>query len=346
MKSRRWEENSLFVSNSHLSQRQLSVFPGKVCVLLSPYAGFRLTGSGNVHKSRFDNFPELSAHMNSATRTWKTCRLLTAVCLLTCVAASCNLLVSDQQKDAGKNRLLAPVIGPQDAIEIEVYYVDRRVGDSFIGESLWSALHRVNAIDGDSAAHLNDDGFRIAMSASRPPRELTVLMWDSDEQDPTRREWRQQYTIPAGQEMTLIASEIPNGTIVRRKNLDGETHAIETNQARSVFRIQADKVEDGWTRLVVIPEIQYGRNAARPVPKESEWIYHEGQQAMTFYEDRITAELNEQEILVLGLQAESQAALAGHFFQADPTSGLERLILIRITGMSHIEPVRQEYRGR
>ena len=290
------------------------------------------------------NFPRKSAGtMIPRTRTWRNLWTTLAACVMACTAFGCNFLISQSKSDSFSDRLLNPVVAPRDAIEIEVYYVDRRFGDSFIGDHLWSSLHSVHAIDTKSAAHLNDDGFLVGMSASRPPRELSVLMSDSDEKDPTRRRWMQKYTIPAGQEMMLVASAIPDGTVIQRKTSDGEASPIELVLARSVFKVRAEKVEDGWTRLVIIPEIQYGRNAARAVATERDWIYQDRQQALTLYEDRITAELNEQEILVIGMQQVDESRIARHFFSADPGNGLQRLMMIRISGMTKIEPERQNF---
>ncbi|TWT51609.1 hypothetical protein KOR42_34970 [Thalassoglobus neptunius] len=252
--------------------------------------------------------------------------------------AGCTALFPDSAKTQHR---LPPLVGPRNAIEIEVYFVDRRKGDPMIGDRLWSSLHSVHTLDPDSARQLEDDGFRVAMSASRPPRPLAVLMSLSDENDPTRRVVMQRYTIPAGQETLVVASEIPDGTVIQRPGQDS-SRPLEMRLGRAIFRIQADKVEDGWTRLVVIPEIQHGPMAARPTPREQDWIYQESQQRVTLYSDRITAELNEQEILALGLGSREEGDIGQHFFVADSENGLERLILIRISGMSRIEPVRSD----
>lgn len=240
-----------------------------------------------------------------------------------------------------KKNPLPPIVESRDTIDLEVYFVDRRIGDPLIGESLWSSLSSVTAVAPENRAYLTDDGFRFGMASSRPPRALQSLLRLSDEQDPARRVVPHRYTVPSGQETLLMISNVPDGTPLIRKTEEG-AKATELNQAQCLLRVNAQRVEDGWARISITPEIRHGASTLRPVATDQSWQYHEGQQVMPFYQHRLSAELNTGEVIVLGLDPTHPDGLASCFFRSDIASGIERLILIRVGEMRKVDPVRVE----
>jgi hypothetical protein len=269
-------------------------------------------------------------------RYWQ---LIVASTLLALMGTGCTLILPDAEALVSHKLPLAPVVAPRDAIDLEVYFVDRRIGDPLIGEGLWSALFEVSATSADVRNRLAADGFRFAMSPTRPPRTLQSLLKLSSEEDPSRRVIPRKYTVPSGQETLLLISTVPDGTPLTIKNSDN-VKTTELHDGQCLLRVVAEKVEEGWTRLSIVPEIRHGTATMRPVATDQDWEFRESQQTMSFYQHQLSAELNTGEILVMGLNPSEPQSLASHFFRSDISRGVERLILIRVTDMRRVQPVR------
>ncbi|QDT34888.1 hypothetical protein [Thalassoglobus polymorphus] len=275
--------------------------------------------------------------MTSSARTWKSCFLL-SVCLWVCSGAGCTLLFPESNVQTKSKSILKPIVSAREAIAIEVYFVDRRIGDPLIGDTLWESLQSVSSIDQKTRAKLDEDGFRVGLSASRPPRPLQTLMSMSNGQDPTRRAVVQPYMIPSGQEAWLVSRGIDDGTEIVRRPLNGEPQTVTISQGQALFKVQASSEEDGWAKLVIIPEIQHGQSSLKPTATASQWTLRDRKQAITLFEDRLSAELNVGEFLVIGMTKDGEGKLASHFFQSDQTNGLQRLMMIRVVDIRTIEP--------
>lgn len=266
--------------------------------------------------------------------------LMIAVCgVLPLICGSgCAALFKEDAPPPRENPLLKPIVAPRDAIELEVHFVERRIGDPLIGNSLWGTLQEINSLSPETRDQLAADGFRFGMSPSRPPRALQSLITQSPDRETTGKSVSRKYTVPSGQETLLYVSEIPNQTPIVRKSR-GVKETVEAMDARSVLRVKAERVDDGWTRLVITPEIRYGQDTMRAIPDNDQFLFRQGQKAMTFYEDVLSAELNIGEMVVLGLASDSPDSLAKHFFRSDVTRGTEMLILLRVSDMREVEAV-------
>lgn len=273
----------------------------------------------------------------SSGRSFWLLGLTGVLCMLS--AAGCTLMIPDAEQLTVHKNPLPPIVESRDTIDLEVYFVDRRIGDPLIGESLWSSLSSVTAVASENRARLAEDGFRFGMSSSRPPRALQSLLKLSDEQDPTRRVVPHRYAVPSGQETLLMVSEVPDGTPLVRQTPDG-VKTTELNQAKCLLRVSAERIDGNWARLMITPEIRHGASTLRPVATDQNWQYHEGQQVLPFYQHRLTAELNSGEVVVLGLDANQPDRLASCFFRSDVSTGIERLILVRVGGIHKVDPVR------
>jgi len=233
------------------------------------------------------------------------------------------------------------------AIDLEIFFVDRVKDSPLIGEQLWQSLHQVSTIETQNRNNLDQHGFRIAFSPARPSRQLQSLMALSTSDDPTRRALKQTLTLPVGQETFLLASTIPTGTQVRLDE-DGVEHVLDIVDGKSMFRLKAELADGGWARLTLIPELRHGQHSLRPQGTKDEFVFQHGQKPVTFYEDRMTAEINIGEILVLGSDPQREDDLASHFFRGDGVSGpsdeIERLMLIRVADVHDVQGQRMEQR--
>lgn len=296
------------------------------------------TGVGRVRdRLRQERNGTIGTSMNRSTGMWITACLLLSV--LTAGGHGCALWLPSISDQSTLKAKMQPLASARDAIDIEVYFIDRRIGDPLIGEGFWSTLHAITSVDPEVRERLKKDGFRFAMSASRPPRAMQALMALSSDSDPSRRALMQRYSLPAGQETYLLVSALADGVTLERTHR-GEPQQLNLEQPHFHLRVQAEKIQDGWAKLVIVPEVRHGRNQLRPRATDQDWRFDQGQESLVLYEDRLSAEVNIGEILVLGLAPSSENSLAKHYFRGDESQGIERLILIRVADMHAVNPVR------
>jgi len=242
--------------------------------------------------------------------------------------------MNPQTRSAGKSS-----IGAREAIDLEIYFVDRVQSSPLIGKQFWNSLHEIGSVDAVAREHLKKDGFRFAMSPARPTSQLQALMGLSGSDNPAQRAIFQQYSLPSGQETLLVSSQVPTGTEFTVQRGDHEK-TFEVNDGQCLFRLKAERTEDGWVRIGIVPELRHGHHALRPKATNEEWVYDESQETMTFYENRLTADLNVGEILVMGLQDDPDPSLAEHFFRSDQDGTIERIMLIRVVNIREVAAVR------
>jgi hypothetical protein len=266
---------------------------------------------------------------------------LTIACMVVVAAAGCSILLPSADSTSGRNPL-QPIVPPRDAIELEVYLIDRVVGDPQIGDSLWNDLHAVTVVDPSVRDRLNQHGFRFAMSSSHPPQAIQSLLALSSVNDPSRRAIRQNFTVISGGDATLIANAIPPGSKVNIPMANG-VRTLEIDQGNCLFQVRATRESNDWARIEIVPELRYGEFSQRYHATDHEFLMDHGQKSVKVYEDRLGLELNVGEFLVLGLKGDDKQALGRHYFRTElENREFERIILIRLARMSRIEPEKVE----
>lgn len=265
---------------------------------------------------------------------------LRLLCLVTAVWSGCALLHQEQE---GRSRSpLPPIVAPRDAVELEVFIVDRTVGDPLIGSSLWNSLHEVTALTPEQRQKLSEQGFRLAMCPSRPPQAVQALLALSDTQDPTRRTLFQRLVIPAGQPTMMPVTVLPPEVELDLSTQSGVQRKTLT-QGSCHLQVQAEKVSEGWAKVEFQPILMHGAAQLRPRGTAEEWQFEQGQQTITLYDQRFHVELNEGELVVVGFSGQGDHSVGRRFFRGEwKNVPVERLLLIRLRGMHRVEPIRSE----
>ncbi|AMV22292.1 hypothetical protein [Planctomyces sp. SH-PL14] len=235
---------------------------------------------------------------------------------------------------------LPPLIKPKDAVSVDIMLADRAVGDPMIGKALWNNLNEVSVASPASHRLLADNGFQYGLASSTPPFAIQSLL-AADSKSATQRIQHLPYGFPSGgehlvetwPEVPLLECSIPTPDKTSQKR------RFET--ARCVLRIRMEKVEDGWARLEFTPEIHHGPNIERQVPTEHGWMYDRGQEVEGLHELKFAVELNVQEMAVIGLQDRAEHCLGHCFFRGNREGRLERTLMIRLTDIYQVQPVRQ-----
>jgi hypothetical protein len=109
---------------------------------------------------------------------------------------------------------------------------------------------------------------------------------------------------------------------------------------KSVLRLTAFRVQDGWARLEFAPEIHHGVDRLRPMVTNGGWQSREGQETDVLPQ-RFSLKLHVGEIAVMTTAPEKHHSF-GHnaFVREDETVGpLQRLLVVRLSNMSRVDPV-------
>ena len=284
--------------------------------------------------------PEFSDLKSAATvpSLSLTQRLVLLLLVLTS-GAGCSLLEPEGRSVA--TNPLPPIVAPRDAVDLEVFIVDRTVGDPLIGPALWNSLHDLTSTSPQLKQQLAEQGIRIAMSPSRPPHAVQSLLAQSGNLDPTRRTSFQQYVVPAMQPTLLQVTVLEPEVEVQLPGNAGELTKL-TN-GRCQLQLQASKVDEGWARIDVLPEILHGADVPRYKATAEDWVVDQGQKSILLYDQRFSAELNEGEILVIGYTDQAPDSVGERFFRGQwKNIPIERLLIIRLRGMHRVDPVRAE----
>lgn len=258
--------------------------------------------------------------------------LLPALC-------GCEILTINHAQEVNKP-VLPPIVAPKDAIELEVFFVERPLGDPLFGDSLWRELDQISTVSPQSRSRLFQAGIRFGVAGSSPPDSLRALASASDARAEGPALRNQVLPLFAGQEGTLevaVLSE-PFEVIAAGPN---EQRPRQYDFGRCVIRVSGEQTQEGWVRLHFQPEIHHGQEATRPVASEQDWQYQKSQSVDRFLEHHFDVELNQGEVIVLGATGDAANSLGGRFFRGlrDATP-VERLLIVRVSTIKEIAPVR------
>ncbi len=267
-------------------------------------------------------------------------------------AAGCTILqqgwiamtgMGDDPSPVTENTALKPISAPRTAIQVEIVFVERPDGDPLLGDILWKDLDQVGAVDLAIREGLKRNGLRIGIASSSPPRTLQQLLGlateipDADGDEGKRLVGR-RVSLVSGSETEIQASPIFDRCAVTSWN--GEASAEKTYEnARCVFRLRAHKVQDGWAKLELTPEIHYGENRLRHTATTAGWELKTTQQTEPFYGQKFEVTLNQGEMAVIAESGDQPKSLGRHFFHGNEDGDpVRRVLIVRLADLGRAEP--------
>ena len=268
------------------------------------------------------------------------------VCLLAGVVGGCALLDKEPEATTSKSPL-KPIRPSLDAIQVDVFFVERPIGDPVLGSVLWSQLDQVSTLPAATVAAMQRNGFKFGVAPIDPPRALQAALGMTGEMVP--RDDSQAYRFNghrfarrSGEDFTIDAwSGYPHCEIHVKQDAATETKTYDN--ARCVFRVQVDRVQDGWAKLKFTPEIHHGEMRLRREADEQGWKNSSSQEIDPQFGQHFEVDLNLGEMVVLGADGDDPQSLGRHFFQGGATdSKLQRLLIVRLADMQRIDPVYEE----
>ncbi|MEX0718606.1 MAG: hypothetical protein WD066_18580 [Planctomycetaceae bacterium] len=258
--------------------------------------------------------------------------------------------VSSAAGEESRAASLRPIPKPRDAFVVEVLFVERPAGDPLLGSELWSELAQPGELPATTRDLLEENGFRLGTCGSTAPRALQVLLARSVHEvlavrsgesgdAPQTTLMSHRVALQSHGETELQTSPVyPACSIAIRSG--GAARERRFEQARCLFRVTAERVQDGWVRLEFSPEVHHGELKTRHVAGNGGFVLKSTQEVAPFPVQRFAVTLNLGEMVVLSADPDRPDSLGRHFFiGAGEDEPLQRLIVIRLADMKRTDPI-------
>ena len=286
--------------------------------------------------------------MRSACRG-KICLLLATTLA---VVAGCALfrptgeiLSRSAEKPQSDRKLLAPIQASRDAMQIEIVFAERPLGDRLLGTALWQEIDQVGAVSADTRKTLAEYGLRVGSAGSSlPPAlerllELTAKSAEGAENDESRRMSTRRIYLLSGAEDLIPTSRFSSRTVTV-PTPEGMT-AKEYKDATGVLRLTAHRVQDGWARLEFQPEIHHGPSTMRRFASKDGWASTFSQSIDPFYNCRFSVNLHVGEMTVITADGTDLQSLGSCCFITgdDDSHKVQRVLVVRLMNMAKTDAV-------
>lgn len=232
-------------------------------------------------------------------------------------------------------QVLPPIKAPSDAVQLQVVFIERPVDDSLVNQLLWQELDQVGAISPATRQVLEQNGFRVGQSGANPPPVLQKLLGLtgelSEDTDDSRRMMNgRRLGLRSGQETEIRTLDTARDLSIRYA-LTGKEETINYTQAQPVLKLRPVRVQNGWVRLELLPEIHHGESRLRHIATDDGWAMRGGQECDARQALQFHVMLNNGELAVIGSRVE-QPETAGHrmFCQNIDGRGTQRLLVVRL----------------
>jgi hypothetical protein len=256
--------------------------------------------------------------------------------------AGCELFPSSVSVLRTAKKELPALQPAADAIQLEVVFVERPVGDRLLGNELWQYVDQIVNLEPEAQRDLERNGFRIGVAASVPPPALQTMLGlksgfnveheSSESQQLSGKKFFLQSGSTASVQVSDVYPACEFTLYPTYMSKAGETRSYES--AQCVYQITAHREQEGWARLEFIPEIQHGTSRMRPVPGPDDWRLLASQQIDRLYGQRFSVRLNIGEMAIVTAR-ENLPGTAGRRFFIGPeeTDNVQRLLIVRLASM-------------
>jgi hypothetical protein len=263
-----------------------------------------------------------------------------------------EVLTAKPAPGSTENTVLKPLAPSRSTIQVEIVFVERTADDPLLSDLLWRDLDQVGALDPAMREGLKRNGFRIGISSSSPPVPLQKLLGltaeipDHGSAEDARKLVGRRIALTSGSETDLQTSQNFETCTVAAWN--GEGHEKEDfKNARCLFKMRAQRVQDGWAKLEFVPEVHHGDMVMRQIPTQDGWTLKSTQLVKQFSSQRFELTLNQGEMAVIASNIEGPAdtsspTLGQQFFLGNEKGdNVRRVLIVRLAELGRTEGVLQ-----
>lgn len=289
--------------------------------------------------------------------TLKSCLLVVTLAWLAVVITGCALMREGAVLGLGKytekktvNKLPSIPVS-QDAMQVEIVFVERPVTDPLLGSALWNEVDEIGAIELTDQESLNQNGLRVGHVSSVPPRALQTLLGLKSQFGKLKKEGEESLLL-SGRRLMLrsgVPTDIQTSELFDKCTLklmtDDEEEPLKVKDfehARCVFRVKAHKMQDGWARLEFTPEVHYGAQQLRRTATNIGWQLENRQNTSPLYNQKFEVTLNVGEMAIITATDEVPSNSAGKlFFRGEgPKADIQKILVVRLANMSKMDVTR------
>jgi hypothetical protein len=272
--------------------------------------------------------------------------------LIACAAAVCGCTLLTPMSDVfvfhsgsgGTQNLLTPLRPARDALQIDVVFVERPLGDPLLGKTLWNDIDQVAGFESSELDSVKQLGFLIGNAGANPCPALERMLRDSadplDAADAKNclRLKKQTFCLRSSESSSIETNAEPHCTLdlplytgPREKKYDN---------FKSILKLTAVRLQDGWAKLEFAPEIHHGIERVRPMVVNGGWQSKESQEVDTLPQ-QFSLKLHVGEMAVMTTAPADSRSFGHHaFIHEDAEKGpVQRLLVVRLSNMSRIDPV-------
>lgn len=260
------------------------------------------------------------------------------------LVAGCSLFapVDLAQQMTAQRSVLPPIKAPADAVQLQIVFIERPPDDPLVGQLVWQELDQVGSLAPETRATLERNGLRVGQAGSHPPPTLQKLLGLKEQLVEADREDRQ---MMRGRRLGLKSaqdSEIQTQDAVRdcqiRYLVGDREELVDYTDSRPVLKIRPIRVQDGWIRLEMQPEIHHGMSRMRHTPTDEGWALRGGQKSDSRHALQFQAMLNNGEMVVISGDPERPESLGSRMFctEVEGRKSL-RMLVIRLANSGKSE---------
>ncbi len=254
----------------------------------------------------------------------------------------CHIVDTHDEKSDSRS-LLNPIQPGLETVQIDIIYIERDIDDPLLSSLVWREVDTIGTVNLETRSRLRDSGFRIGLVGLTPPRSLQRLLGIKN--DITDSAGTSRHNEMVGRTIHLRSggeAEILTGNVQPEISvkLPGESESSVLQNARFVLRTELERLQDGWIKLHILPEIHHGNPELRPVAGVSRWELIPQQEIISLRDLKFSVSLNVGEMLIVSSESSELDKIASRFFVSqNGQRSQQRMVVIRLTDMKKIKPL-------
>lgn len=250
--------------------------------------------------------------------------------------AGCALFPEGMSAEKVETRrpTLPPIQAAPDSIQLEVLFVERPADDPLLTKLIWAEVDQIASIPAETRELLLQNGMRVALAGSNPPptvqKLLGMVSGGSNSAVDSKRMVGSRKLLPPGVDTEVQTAE--NYETCHLKLIQGDNvKLLDYQQARCLFRMNSNRLQDGWIRVTFQPEIHHGENRVRHTPTEDGWAFRSRQNVDARHSHQFSLTMNVGEIALITAAPEMPESLGELFFCRDD-NGIkkQRVLIVRV----------------
>jgi hypothetical protein len=212
-----------------------------------------------------------------------------------------------------------------DIVRMDVALLERRAGDAYLNEGLWT-LADEGGVPLESRATLEENGLRIGQIGGLPPPELLALL-TSERSCANPRQIR----LHAGDAKDLLLGPVLPACRFQLRP-DGESDPVALEQAQFMLTVVPTLTRDGRVCLHFTPQVEHGEAqlVAGPAADHSGMVLQRQRAVNRYNALSWDVTLAPNEYVVVGARAQRRESLGYQaFVRPQESPPVQRLLVIR-----------------